>query len=343
MPEAPLSPREAERLRAVHRLGLLGTPAEERFDRITRMAKHMFGVPMAVIDIVGEKLAWLKSAQGMDAVDGERCDSYCAYTVLDDEVMIVRDSSCDPRVHDSAFATTWVFYAGVPLRFEGEHVGVLCIGDTQPRDLDADELVLLRDLAAMAEQELTINKLSETQIALARSNKELEMKANVDVLTRIWNRRAILEIAETEYGNLRSRPVAVLLIDLDHFKKINDAYGHSAGDEVLRVTGERLRACVRPADAVGRYGGEEFIVVMTSAHRDDVAAVAERIRASASNEPIWFDGNSISWTCSVGYTIGTTDDPLDTLINCADQALYQAKSNGRNRIASKALPERPVA
>ena len=343
MPEAPVAPTEDQRLRAVHRLGLLGTPAEERFDRITRMARRMFDVPMAVIDIVGEKVAWLKSAQGMDAVDGQRCDSYCAYTVLDDEVLIVRDSSRDPRVHDSAFAGTWVFYAGVPLRFDGEHVGVLCIGDTKPRDLDDEGVVLLRDLAAMAEQELMINKMSETQIALARSNKELEMKANVDVLTRIWNRRAILEIAEIEYGNLRSRPVAVLLIDLDHFKTINDAYGHAAGDEVLRVTGQRLRACVRPADAVGRYGGEEFIVVMTSARPEDVAAVAERIRASASNEPIRFEGHVITWTCSVGYTIGTTDDPLDTLINCADQALYQAKSAGRDRVASKTLPEPPVA
>lgn len=134
-----------------------------------------------------------------------------------------------------------------------------------------------------------------------------------------------------------------MLIDLDHFKNVNDAYGHAAGDEVLRVTGQRLRACVRPADAVGRYGGEEFIVVMTSARREDVAAVAERIRVSVSNEPIMFDGNSINWTCSVGYTIGTTDDPLEMLINCADQALYQAKSDGRNCIASKALPERPVA
>ena len=343
MPEAPRSPREAQRLRAVHRLWLLGTPAEERFDRITRMAKRMFDVPMAIIDIVGENFAWLKSVQGMDAVDGERCDSYCAYTVLDDEAMIVRDSSTDLRVSDSAFASTWVFYAGVPLRFEGEHVGVLCIGDTRPRDIDDEELVLLRDLAAMTEQELLINKMSETQIALARANEELAMKANVDVLTRTWNRRAILEIAETEYGNQRSRPVAVLLIDLDHFKNVNDAYGHAAGDEVLRVTGERLRGCVRPADAVGRYGGEEFIVVMTSARREDVATVAERIRISVSNEPIRFDGHSIAWTCSVGYAIGTTDDPIGALINCADQALYQAKSDGRNRVSSKALPERPVA
>lgn len=319
-------------MHAVRRVGLLGTPAEERFDRITRMAKRMFDVPMAVIDIVGEKLAWLKSVQGMDGVEGARCDSYCHYTVLSDEVLIVRDARTDPRVHDSGFANTWVFYAGVPLRFEGEHVGVLCIGDTQPGDLDEEGVILLRDLAAMAEQELTMKRMSETQMALARSNAELEMKANVDVLTRIWNRRAILEIAETEYENTRSRPVAVLMVDLDNFKMINDVYGHPTGDEVLRVTGERLRAAVRPADAVGRYGGEEFVIVMTNVGDGDVAVVGERIRANVSKAPIRFDGHTIRWTCSVGYTIGTTDDPVSTLIGLADQALYRAKSAGRNRV-----------
>ncbi len=83
-----------------------------------------------------------------------------------------------------------------------------------------------------------------------------------------------------------------MLIDLDYFKKINDEYGHPAGDEVLRVTGERLRAAVRPADAVGRYGGEEFIVVMTTVRPEDVAVVAERIRESLSREPIQFEGHT---------------------------------------------------
>jgi diguanylate cyclase (GGDEF)-like protein len=338
VPEAPYAPTENQRLAAVRRLGLLGTPAEERFDRITRLARRLFDVPMAVIDIVGEKLAWLKSVQGMDGFEGLRCDSYCHHTVLDDEVFLVRDARVDPRVHDSAFAQTWVFYAGVPLHFEGQRVGVCCIGDSKPRELDAEAISLLRDLAAMAEQEFQFARMSETQMALARANEELQMKANVDVLTRIWNRRAILEIAESE--RLRAgatSTIAALLIDIDHFKTINDHYGHAAGDEVLRVSAERLRASIRPADAVGRFGGEEFLVVMADVEPGDAPHMAERIRKNLAQAPIRFEDHSIGWTCSVGCAVGAADDPVDTLLRRADRALYRAKSGGRNRVEAEAV------
>jgi diguanylate cyclase (GGDEF)-like protein len=333
MPEAPYPLTEGQRLAAVRRVGLLGTPAEERFDRITRLARRLFDVPMAVIDIVGEKLAWLKSAQGFDGFEGMRCDSYCHHTTLSDETFIVQDARTDPRVHDSGLANTWVFYVGVPLRFEGERVGVLCIGDTEPRDFDTDQDRLLRDLAAMAEQELQVVRMSEAQLALARVNDELQMKANVDVLTRLWNRRAIFEIAEAE--RLRADGdalMAALLVDIDHFKLINDNFGHPAGDEVLRVSAQRLRASVRSADAVGRIGGEEFLVLVTDPEAEDVAGIAERIRATQAKAPIQVDQHSISFTCSVGYAVGPARDPIDGLVKRADQALYRAKSNGRNRV-----------
>src|SRR5215469_8983451 len=156
MPAAPVPPHEIRRLAAVQKVRLLGTPAEERFDKITRLARRMFNVPMACIDIVGEKLAWLKSVQGFDGIEGLRKDSYCHYTVLDDGVCIVLDARKDPRVHDSSFADTWVFYAGVPLHFEGERIGVLCIGDSKARSFDSEQLDALRDLAALAERELQI-------------------------------------------------------------------------------------------------------------------------------------------------------------------------------------------
>jgi len=333
MPEAAYPPTEDQRLAAVRRLGLLGTPAEERFDRITRLATRLFDVPMAVIDVVGEKVAWLKSAQGFDGFEGMRRDSYCHHTVLDDETFIVRDARTDPRVHDSGFANTWVFYAGVPLWFEGERVGVFCIGDTKPRDFDADADRSLRDLAVMAERELQVARLSATQLALARVNDELRMMANVDVLTRLWNRRAIFEIAEAERlrANGTAR-LAALLVDIDHFKSINDTFGHAAGDEVLRASAQGLRASIRSVDAVGRIGGEEFLVLVTDAQSEDVAGIAERIRANQAKTPIQFDQHSISITCSVGYAIAAASDPIDGLLRRADQALYRAKSNGRNGV-----------
>lgn len=330
MPAAPYSPHESRRLAAVHKVRLLGTPAEERFDRITRLARRMFDVPMACIDIVGEKLAWLKSVQGFDGVEGLRKDSYCHYTVLAGDVNVIRDAREDARVCDSAFAHDWVFYAGVPLLFDGEHVGVLCVGDTRPRDFGIDEMDSLTDLAAMANHELQVAALSESQIALALSNEELELKARVDVLTHLWNRRAILELLDTELAQPSS--TAVLMIDVDYFKAINDKQGHAAGDEVLRIVAERLRVGARAMDAVGRYGGEEFLMLLSGVDAAEAVQVGERVREQVASTAILFDQQGIAVTCSIGVALTADSCDADALIRRADEALYRAKAAGRNRV-----------
>jgi diguanylate cyclase (GGDEF)-like protein len=332
MPAAPDTPNDARRLAAVHKLKLLGTPAEERFDRITRLAKRMFGVPMACIDIVGEQLAWLKSVQGFDGIEGLRKDSYCHYTVMDQGVCLIRDARIDARVCDSALAHHWVFYAGAPLYFEGERVGVLCVGDNQPRDFTAEELENLTDLAALANHELAVAALSAAQIALATSNEELEMKARIDVLTHVWNRRAILEVLDAELAQARASSMAVLMIDIDHFKMVNDTLGHAAGDEVLRVLAARLRAGVRAVDAVGRYGGEEFMVVLGDVGEDEARNIGERIRELVGATDVEFDQRGIPVTCSIGVAVTGQVEMADALIRRADQALYRAKETGRNRV-----------
>ncbi|GGH04491.1 GGDEF domain-containing protein [Silvibacterium dinghuense] len=320
---------------AVHRVRLLGTPAEERFDKITRLARRMFDVPMACLDIVGEKLAWLKSVQGFDGLEGLRKDSYCHHTVLDDGVCLVQDARTDARVFDSILADFWVFYAGVPLHFDGERIGVLCIGDSSPREFGADQLSALFDLAELAERELEIAALSESQLALAASNEELEMKARIDVLTHVWNRGAILELMAAERARAEAAAAtSVLMIDIDHFKKINDTFGHPAGDEVLRVVASRLRASIRVRDAVGRYGGEEFMVVLPEADIEVAVQVAERICQAIAVAPVPFEQHFIPVTCSVGCAASsaTSLDDVDTLLGHADRALYQAKTSGRNRV-----------
>ena len=332
MPEAPVAPFELSRMAAVHRTRLLGTPAEERFDRITRLARRMFDVPMACLDIVGEKLVWLKSVQGFDGLEGMRKDSYCHYAVLNDQICMVRDARADPRFHDSCLAQIWVFYAGVPLHFNGERVGVLCIGDGKPRDFDSDQLEALHDLGAMAEHELEVAALSEAQVILAHSNEELEMKARIDVLTHLWNRRAILELAEGELAAGANNSIAIVMIDIDHFKKINDTFGHPAGDEVLRSVAERLRRWLRPNDAVGRFGGEEFLAILSGVGPEEALQVCERIRFEVAKTTICCDQHKIPVSCSIGIAVSQAPADLDRLISSADGALYHAKESGRNRV-----------
>ncbi|GAA4502103.1 GGDEF domain-containing protein [Gluconacetobacter tumulicola] len=122
------------------------------------------------------------------------------------------------------------------------------------------------------------------------------------------------------------------MIDVDHFKSVNDTYGHPAGDEVLRIMAERLRAGLRPLDAVGRYGGEEFMALLTDIGEADSLRISERIRQKVAGTIISFDQHQIPVTCSIGVALSTEADSAETLIHRADQALYRAKQSGRNRV-----------
>ena len=332
MTKDPTDHDELKRLSAVERTRLFGTPAEERFDRITRLACRLFDVPVAIIDIVASEAVWLKSAQGLDGSEFPRESSYCRHTVLQDDVCMIRDALTDPRVSESASAATYRFYAGVPLKFEGRNVGAFCIADVTPRTLTEEDTRALRDFAALAERELQVAALSEAQLQLAASHRELETKAYVDALTRLWNRGAIQEIGTRELdGGSPDTHTGFALLDIDHFKKINDTFGHAAGDEVLRVISARVRAAIRPTDAVGRYGGEEFLIVLPGLGASSMVDVCERIRRAVSVAPVVVDGTPIHVTCSIGCTIAQ-DRSFDSVVRQADASLYRAKRSGRDRV-----------
>jgi diguanylate cyclase (GGDEF)-like protein len=319
---------------------LLGTPAEERFDKITRLARRMFGVPISSIDIVGEKRAWLKSVQGLDRFEVARECSYCQYAILG-EGLYVPDTQLDARFSDNPFAHAGAaslrFFAGYSLQCDGENVGVMCIADTKPRTLSDEELGALRDLADLAEHEMLVGKLSEAQLRLAAENVELTERASVDLLTRFWNRGAILDVLKRELVGERkfNAELAVLIVDIDHFKTVNDHYGHAGGDSVLRDVSARMRRSVRPYDAIGRYGGEEFLAVLPACGVEGGRAAAERLRAAIEAKPFDVGGRLLRVTASVGVTVVSPGEvDVGAVIARADAALYDAKHGGRNRIAS---------
>ena len=251
----------------------------------------------------------------------------------------VPDTHQDPRLAGNPFAhaghDSVRFYAGFALKCDGENVGVLCIAGPEPRTLSEDELVSLRDLADLAEHELNVAKLTENQIELAVENEQLERQALVDDLTRIWNRRAIHEIARREMENAQTsgQPCAVLSLDVDHFKEINDRHGHPSGDEVLRVLSARLRAVIRPTDAVGRVGGEEFLIVLPACGADGAATAGERVRKALSAKPIPVSGATLRVTVTVGVASSEGAASLEAVLANADNALYCAKRGGRDRVA----------
>jgi len=181
-------------------------------------------------------------------------------------------------------------------------------------------------------------RIIDLQRELVSAREALREQATKDFLTRIWNRSSILDIFQRELsrGARENRPVGLVLADLDHFKAVNDTYGHFAGDAVLREFARRMQSATRPYDAVGRYGGEEFLIILPGCDPACTANQAERMRAALANEAMSINDRPHLVTCSFGSTCWRPgmDPSTDSLIRVADNALYMAKGQGRDRVVS---------
>jgi two-component system cell cycle response regulator len=184
-------------------------------------------------------------------------------------------------------------------------------------------------------------RILELQDQLIASREELRFEATHDTQTGLLNHGAILELLRKEL--LRSQregtPLGVIMLDLDHFKLVNDQYGHLVGDSVLREVSRRLKLSIRPYDSVGRYGGEEFVVVAPGCNLENAKSLAERLRASVSSEPIQDSAVSISVTASLGVSSALGAKGPDQVLRATDEALYTAKLEGRNRVVVQVSSE----
>jgi diguanylate cyclase (GGDEF)-like protein len=167
--------------------------------------------------------------------------------------------------------------------------------------------------------------------------QELERLAHTDSLTEVWNRRYLFALVEQEFNRSRRyhRPFSVIMIDIDYFKKINDTYGHTIGDEVLIITAQTVLNCLRTVDFFGRIGGEEFLGFLPETDIDAAVIVAERIRENVETTGILAQEQQILITVSIGvaaHKLG--DETVNVVIQRADKALYQAKNLGRNQVVA---------
>jgi len=170
---------------------------------------------------------------------------------------------------------------------------------------------------------------------LKRQTALLQFQATHDSLTGLWNRKAILEMLQREWSlTARSHSsLAIMMLDADHFKRVNDTYGHLAGDAVLKTISERIRTSVRCSELIGRYGGEEFLVVLPGSDEEQVGAIAERVRCAIAEEPVRIDQGLLAVTVSIGTAvIQPFFDSEKEALAAADNALYESKNSGRNRV-----------
>lgn len=323
---------------ALHALHVLDTPPEERFDRITRLARRAFGVPIALISLVDRERQWFKSSIGLEARETPRSVSFCGHALLGDATFVVEDAREDARFHDNPLVIGPPhvrFYAGQPLYSEdGAKLGTLCVMDRKPRSVSTEDLDLLRDLAALAQSELQVVDLTRLGLSIVKERDRFKRQALIDPLTRLWTRVAMQDLIHQELARAQrdGSAVSVAFIDLDDFKRINDTHGHLAGDGVLHAAGQRLRTSLRLYDSLARFGGEEFVALLPGCDLDLGMRTCERMIGDLAAAPLEVGGKSIALTASAGVASGDGRSEVDALIGAANAAMHRAKHAGKNTV-----------
>ena len=206
-----------------------------------------------------------------------------------------------------------------------------------------DYLIKPFDLLELQARLIAGRRVLDLQEQLIASRELLRHQAARDSVTGAWNYRGIMEIMHRELSRSRRevRPLGVILADIDHFKRINGAFGHLAGDAVLQQVARRMTTTMRPYDHIGRYGGEEFLMVLPGSDEAGTATFGERVRARLAEEPVHHADKTIPVTMSLGAVVYAPPRPVEihTLLHAADAALYRAKNGGRNRIEMGSLAE----
>jgi diguanylate cyclase (GGDEF)-like protein len=315
MKRPDLPHNEAERLHALRALQILDSSHEERFDRVTRLAKRLFGVPISLVSLIDEDRQWFKSAQGLDAPETSREVSFCGHAINQAGLFIVPNALDDERFHDNPLVTAAPnirFYAGYVLKLrQGINIGTLCLIDSKPRDMDEEDRQLLQDLGEMIEQEI----------------KSIQL-ATLDELTLISNRRGFMTLVDHSLKVCRRNklPISIALFDLNKFKNINDTYGHHEGDFALVSFAQIMLESFRDCDVVARLGGDEFVVMLLDSDEGRIGIILDRFKTAVANANAKFDKPyRIEYSVGVAHFQHDTDAPIEKMIQAADNAMFADK------------------
>lgn len=340
--------REAARLRQLHHYDILDTPPDGAYDRITRLVSKLLDVPVAIISLVDHDRIWFKSHCGVDADQVDKAPGLCVSAIMQDSFYELNDALNDPRSLTNPLVAGEMgvrFYLGYPLTTpDGFNLGMLCALDFVPREASDLDREILETLAAAVMEQMNLRvsarRIHELNNDLLSVQERLRYEAQHDALTGLFNRGMISVLLDKSLGRSHRDQscVSVIMMDIDLFKSINDTWGHSAGDEVLIETARRLENAMRKCDAVGRIGGEEFLVILEETGVDQSLIAAERMRSLIADTPYTILGPEgpieVEVTVSLGVCSKEPGGEIDAskMLRHADDGLYRAKQLGRNRI-----------
>lgn len=312
-PDFPVD--EVSRLQCLTSLNILDTDSEERFDRLTRMAKRIFNVSIALVSLVDENRQWFKSCVGLSVSETPRDISFCGHAILDDSVFIIPDACKDERFADNPLVLNEPnirFYAGCPLVVNSNKLGTLCIIDQKPREFSNDDVEVLRDLASMVERELEAIQL-----------------ATLDDLTKLSNRRGFLLLSEHSLSVSRREklPLVLIFMDLDRFKFVNDEFGHAEGDKALITFANLLKSTFRESDIFARLGGDEFVILLSGNSKEQIEEIIDRFRDSLNEYNQQSEsGYEILFSYGLVEFDHAKHQTIEELMAEGDALMYQSKN-----------------
>ena len=323
---------------AIDRYKILDSAPEADFDSIVMLAAEICGTQSSAISFIDEHRQWFKAKCGVEQRETPVAVSFCAHAIESPELCVIDDASIDARFAANPLVTgaPWIrFYAGMPiLAADGTPIAALCVFDPRPRPRGLSELqqmtmrVLASQIQSLLELRISVLERQDQVAAQSELTKKLRHVAEHDVLTGLPHRglfqeRLTAAMHESEHNRTR---VALMLVDVDHFKQINDSLGHDVGDALLRSFANRLCATVRSTDTVARLGGDEFGVLLTGIDCDEeitriVQSLIERL-----HEPLEYRGRMVDCRSSIGVAIFPDHAATpESLTKCSDLALAEAK------------------
>lgn len=312
---------EEGRLKSLEQLAILDTAPEAPFEKIVSLVKQTLNLPICAVSLIDRNRQWFKASRGYSFCETPRDISFCTHAINDTVPFLIADATKNPLFAASPLVAGEPHirsYAGIPPTMaDGYNMGALCACDIKPREFTPPEVAILTSFAKLVVDELELRRI-----------------VSQDALTGVMSRRAWFEAAREAFARAgrSGRDLALLALDIDHFKSINDRYGHAGGDAVLKGFAQVVSDNVRQGDFLGRLGGEEFAVLLPDTGPADALKLAERI-CEAVRTHTFAEVEDCRITVSIGYAPRLVNETgPETALQRADLALYAAKNAGRDRV-----------
>ncbi len=338
MKKPGLAVDEDERLSILDELGIIYSPAEERFDRITRLTKRIFNVPMALVSLVTANTQWFKSSQGLLESETTREVSFCGHAILGDDTFVVADTHKNPDFSDNPLVINEPFirfYAGHPVRVNSVKIGTLCIIDQRPRRFSSADFDTLKSLALWVENEVKLSLYTASQKELLQKIRNLDRKVVIDNITGCWNSRGVEKLLyqELERAQRDNKPVSLLMVDVEQivqgWRKVS---GKSTG-MILKEVAQIIRRSVRGHDIVGLMENYRFLVYLSNCEKEMCRILSQRILRNISGQRIKLNKDYIYLSATVGMTSneGTNIWSSTRLLDTVEKASEIATQTGPNK------------